>query len=230
MKFETGFDAIDAKADINNGDVVLVGARPAIGKTALGLNIALNNCRAHKGAVGIFSFELLASEISSRMLASEFEIDYQRIKMHELNDEDIKRLNRGVCEVTQYPIYISDEADLTVNDICEKARGIHEQEKLALIMVDYIQLVRSPNNLHQLKDLARELDCTVFVLSQMHKNGGFRLHESSLEVADTKMIIEREEDKPAQLTLTNKKKQSYKVPLGWRGRFVKFENKSEENL
>ena len=177
----TGFYEIDAILNgLQKSDLIILAARPAMGKTALGLNIAQNVALKAKIPVAIFSLEMSKEQLTQRMLCSEAEIDSQRVKTGNLQSKDWEKLANAMNALAQAPIYIDDTSGSTITDIRAKCRRLKMQEKnLGLIMIDYLQLMESAgreDRMQQisaisrgLKILAKELDIPVIALSQLSR-------------------------------------------------------------
>ena len=177
----TGFPDLDKlTAGFQNADLVIVAARPAVGKTALSLNIAQNIAIKYKIPVAIFSLEMSKDQLAQRMLCSEAEIDGQRLKTASLSDTGWKKLTRALGKLSEAPIFIDDSASITATEIRAKARRLKIEKGLGLVIVDYMQLMRGrlrvENRVQEmseiarsLKTLARELDIPVVALSQLSR-------------------------------------------------------------
>lgn len=177
----TGFPDLDRlTAGFQNADLVIVAARPAVGKTALTLNIAQNIAIKHKIPVAIFSLEMSKDQLAQRMLCSEAEIDAQRLKTATLSDTGWKKLTRALGKLSEAPLYIDDSAVITATEIRAKCRRLKIERGLGLVIVDYMQLMRGrlrvENRVQEiseiarsLKTLARELDVPVVALSQLSR-------------------------------------------------------------
>ncbi len=177
----TGFKDIDKRLlGLQPGQLVVLAARPAMGKTALALNMAVNSARGSGLPVAIFSLEMLAQELSMRVLASEASIDSHRLKTKNYLDSDLRNIAHAVQRLSNLPLYINDAADITLVDIRSQCRKIKVEQGLGLVVVDYLQLMQShtgnPSREQQiseisrgLKNLAKELECPVIALSQLNR-------------------------------------------------------------
>ena len=177
----TGFTDLDnLTAGFQNSDLIIVAARPSVGKTALALNIAQNAALRHKIPVAIFSMEMSKDQLAQRMLCSEAEIDALRLKTASLPDAGWKRLTRALSKLSEAPIYVDDTAAITVTEIRAKCRRLKIEKGLGLVVIDYLQLMsgrgRVENRVQEiseitrsLKTLARELDIPVVSLSQLSR-------------------------------------------------------------
>jgi len=216
---ETGFADLDRMlAGLHPADLIIVAARPGLGKTSLCLNIAEHIAiRQHK-SVGIFSLEMSKEQLVKRLLCSEARIDAHRINTGFLNKQDWNNLSRASGDLSETKIFIDDTASVTVSELRSKSRRLSMEHGLDLIIVDYLQLMsgsgpRYENRTQEisqisrgLKGIAKELNVPVIAVSQLSRaiesrTGEHRkpqlsdLRESgSIEQdADVVMFIYREE-------------------------------------
>ncbi len=179
----TGFRDLDRDTSgLQKSDLILVAARPSMGKTAFTLNIA-TYAALHGHTVAFFSLEMSKEQLVQRMLCSEGGIDSQRLRTGQLEDADWDRLINTADRVSKASIYIDDTAGINVMDLRSKARRLKAEHGLDLIVIDYLQLMQgrarsSSDNRQQeiseisrsLKALARELDVPVVALSQLSRS------------------------------------------------------------
>jgi replicative DNA helicase len=177
----SGYPDLDhLTAGFQNADLIIVAARPAVGKTALALNMAQNISVKHKIPVAIFSLEMSKEQLAQRMLCSEAEIDAIRLKTGSLPDAGWKRLTKALGKLSEAPLFIDDAAAITSTELRAKARRLKAEHGLGLIIIDYMQLMsgrsRSENRVQEiseiarsLKTLARELDVPVIAISQLSR-------------------------------------------------------------
>lgn len=177
----TGYPKVDELLlGMQPGQLIILAARPAMGKTSLALNIAHNACAATGMPIAIFSLEMLAPELSMRLLSSKAKVDSKRIKTKNFLDMDLRNLSKAISELSTYPIYINDDGNSTVVDILSQCRKIKADRGLGLIVIDYLQLMQShtknPSREQQiseisrcLKSMAKELACPVLALSQLNR-------------------------------------------------------------
>ena len=177
----TDFYELDAMLNgLQKSDLIILAARPAMGKTAFALNIAQNVALRAKVPVAIFSLEMSKDQLVTRMLCSEAEIDSQRVKTGNMQSKDWEKLAEAMNAFAQAPIYIDDTSGCTITDIRAKCRRLKMAEKnLGLILIDYLQLMESSgkeDRMQQisaisrgLKILAKELDVPVIALSQLSR-------------------------------------------------------------
>ncbi|MFA9458339.1 replicative DNA helicase [Halalkalibacter sp. AB-rgal2] len=178
----TGFQELDRMtAGFQRNDLIIVAARPSVGKTAFALNISQNVATATGENVAIFSLEMGASQLVQRMLCAEGNIDAQRMRTGALNAEDWQKLAMAMGSLAKAGIYIDDTPGVKVNDIRAKCRRLKQEQGLGMIMIDYLQLIqgngKSGENRQQevseisrtLKQIARELEVPVIALSQLSR-------------------------------------------------------------
>jgi len=177
----TGYPDLDRlTAGFQNSELIIIAARPSVGKTAFALNIAQNVAIKHKIPIAIFSLEMGKEALAQRMLCSEAEVNAQRLKTASLSDTGWKKLTRALGKLSEAPIYIDDSASSTSTEIRAKARRLKLERGLGLIIIDYMQLMRGgmrvENRVQEiseiarsLKTLARELDVPVVALSQLSR-------------------------------------------------------------
>ena len=177
----SGFKDLDERtAGFQRADLIIVAARPSMGKTALCLNIAQHAAIEAGIPVGIFSLEMSKEAIVQRMLTSEARVDGHRLRTGTLRDSDYKLLASAAGMLSAAPIWIDDSASLTPLELRSKARRIVQEEKVGLIVVDYLQLMREPdyseNRVQEisaisrsLKALAKELSVPIVALSQLSR-------------------------------------------------------------
>ena len=180
----TGFKDLDKlTSGLQPSDLILIAARPSMGKTAFVLNIAQNVAIKEKQAVAFFSLEMSKEQLVQRMLCAEAPIDAQRLRIGELENNDWDKLVRAADRLAAAPIFIDDTAGITIMEMRSKARRLKIEHDLKLIIIDYLQLMqggtgssRSENRQQEiseisrsLKALARELKVPVVALSQLSR-------------------------------------------------------------
>ena len=183
---KTGFEALDNTLHgFQRGDLIIIAARPSMGKTAVALNVAMNVAMYQPdAAVALFSLEMGAESLGMRMLSAKSGIKADNLKTGQLSDDDWNRVNEAAGELRSAHIYIDDNPMTKVADIASKARRLQAEHKggLSLIMIDYIQLItgdrrNAGENRQQevsdisrgLKNVARELQVPVIALSQLSR-------------------------------------------------------------
>jgi len=177
----TGYIDLDNKlAGMQDSNLLILAARPGVGKTSLALNIALNVAEKHKVPVGFFSLEMSKEELVDRLLVGQADIDAWRLKTGRLSDEDYKKLTEAMGQLYEAPIYIDDTPGASVLEMRTKARKLVVEKKIHMIIVDYLQLAdsgrRFDNRVQEvsfvsqgLKNLARELHIPVLAISQLSR-------------------------------------------------------------
>jgi len=178
----SGFDLLDdLTTGFNAGELVIIAARPSMGKTSLALNIARVAADRHHCPVAVFSLEMEMRQLMMRMLSSEAHIGLQRLRTTaRLNDEEYMRLAEAAARLADLPIYLDDSAGLGIETLRARARQLWIENKIGLIVVDYLQLIQPPqmvDNQQQwvafvsasLKSLAKELSIPIICLSQLSR-------------------------------------------------------------
>lgn len=229
----TGFTDLDNKlAGMQASNLLILAARPGLGKTAMVLNIAQYVSVHDKMPVGIFSLEMSKEELVDRLLVSQADVDAWRLKTGRLNDEDFTRLSEAMGELAEAPLFIDDTPGLNILEMRTKARKLQVEHDLKLLIVDYLQLVDPGRRLdnrvvevsmisQSLKNLARELKIPILAVSQLSRavetRGGGRpqladLRESGAieQDADVVMFLYRKEEEegtipdqiPTQLSIS----------------------------
>ena len=181
LGLRTDFYELDTMTNgLQKSDLIIIAARPSMGKTALALNIAQNVAIKEKVPVAVFSLEMSKEQLVQRMLCSQAEVDTQRLKTGNMQSKDWDKLASAMNDFANAPIYIDDTSGCTLTDIRAKCRRLKMEEKdLGLVVIDYLQLMESSgkeDRMQQistisrgLKTLARELDVPVVVLSQLNR-------------------------------------------------------------
>ncbi|WP_073269581.1 replicative DNA helicase [Alkalibacter saccharofermentans] len=177
----TGFTDLDhMTAGMQKADLVLIAARPSMGKTALALNVAQHAAVKAKKSVAIFSLEMSKELLTQRMLCSEAHINSQNLRTGNLTDKDWQKLAYATSVLSSSKIYIDDTPGVTVMEMRSKTRRLKLEHGLDMILIDYLQLMegskRSENRQQEisaisrsLKALAREMQCPVIALSQLSR-------------------------------------------------------------
>jgi len=177
----TGFDKLDElTSGLQPSDLIIVAGRPSMGKTALALNIA-QHAAIHDGvSSAIFSLEMAKEQLALRMLCSEAKVDAHRLRGGFLSDSDWPKLTRAAGSLSEAPIFIDDTPGITVLEMRAKARRLKAENRLGLVIVDYLQLMRGRSDAEtreqeisdisrSLKSLAKELTVPVIGLSQLNR-------------------------------------------------------------
>ena len=178
----TGYDELDRiTAGLQPAEMIILAARPSMGKTALAMNIVQHAAMIGKVPVAVFSLEMSVESLALRMLCSLGPIDSQRIRTGRLIDSDWPKLTRATGMLSEAPIYIDDTPGLTVLEMRAKARRLKSEQDLGLIVVDYLQLMQgkssSENRAQEISDISRslkamakELNVPVLALSQLNRS------------------------------------------------------------
>lgn len=177
----TGFTEVDRKlAGLQPGNLIIVAARPAMGKSTFAVNVAHHVAKKEgKGAV-IFSLEMSREEIAQRMVCAEASVDLSHVRSGRMTDTDWRRLVDGMGRLAEAPLYIDDTSTITLPEIRAKCRRLASRGGLSLVVVDYLQLMQSPrrseNRVQEvaeisrgLKILAKELQLPVIAVSQLSR-------------------------------------------------------------
>lgn len=182
--YKTGFVELDHTLHgFQKGDLVILAARPAMGKTAVALNLAMNVANYNpSGAVAIFSLEMPAEQLGMRLLSARSHVAGDKIKTGRLGNEDWNAVNEAAADLSKLPVYIDDTSTIKIPEIFSKCRRLQAEHGLNLVLIDYIQLItgsskRSSESRQQevsdisrsLKGLARELKVPVIALSQLSR-------------------------------------------------------------
>lgn len=177
----TGFPELDNKlSGLHPSNLIVLAARPGVGKTSLALNIALHAATKEKVPVGFFSLEMSKEELVDRLLVGQADIDAWRLKTGRLSDEDYKKLTEAMGHLYEAPIYIDDTPGASILEMRTKARKLMVEKKIKMIIVDYLQLAdagrRFDSRVNEvsfvsqgLKNLARELKIPVIAISQLSR-------------------------------------------------------------
>lgn len=177
----TGYPVLDRYLlGLRPGQLIVLAARPAMGKTSLALNFAINACNQTQLPVAIFSLEMLSNELSMRILSSMAKVDSKRIRTKDLFEQDLRNIGHAVQNLSKLPIFINDSADVTILDILSQCRKIKSEVGLGMLVIDYLQLMSSHNKAlpreqqiseisRGLKNMAKELGCPVIALSQLNR-------------------------------------------------------------
>ena len=201
----TGFADLDkCLAGMQDSNLIILAARPGVGKTAFSLNIAQYASVVAKVPVGYFSLEMSKEELVDRMLVSQADIDAWRLKTGKLTTEDFGKLSEAMGVLAEAPLYIDDTPGISVLEMRTKARRLKSEHNLGLIFVDYLQLVRGRNLENRvqevaeisqgLKNLARELKIPVIAAAQLSRSIEHRGSGSSPQLSDLRESGSIEQD------------------------------------
>jgi replicative DNA helicase len=206
----TGFAELDELTNgLHGGQMIVVAARPAIGKSTIALDFARSAAVKHQLASVIFSLEMSRTEITMRLLSAEARIPLNHMRNGKMSDDDWNKLVRKMGEVSEAPLFIDDSPNLTMMEIRAKARRLKQRHDLRFIIIDYLQLMTSGKKVEsrqlevsefsrQIKLLAKELDVPVVAVSQLNRGSEQRtskrpllsdLRESGSIEQDADMVI-----------------------------------------
>lgn len=256
---KTGFSDVDrVLVGMGKGDLILVGARPGMGKTSFAMNIAANVAQKSKRAVCVFSLEMSSEQLVSRMLSSEALIDSYNIRSGMLSDDDWEKLARASAMLSECDILIDDTSGITVTEMKAKLRRV---KNLGLIVVDYLQLMQSDRRIdnrvqevaeisRNLKLLAKELGVPLITCAQLSRGPESRTDKRPMlsdlrdsgaieQDADVVMFLYRDEyyksdngdnQNTAEVIVAKNRHGSTKnIPIGWFGQYTKFATLSNMN-
>jgi replicative DNA helicase len=176
----TGFADLDKlTGGLQRSDLIIIAARPAVGKSSLGLGMAFNAAISYGKTVGLFVLEMSAEQIVQRMLSMETGIDSHRLRMGYIDDSEWSSVTRAFGRLAEANIFIDDTASANIMEVRSKSRRLHAERGLDLLIIDYLQLMtatRADNRVQEisqisraLKGLARELDVPVVALAQLSR-------------------------------------------------------------
>jgi replicative DNA helicase len=206
----TGFADLDELTNgLHGGQMIVLAARPAIGKSTLALDIARSASIKHGLASVIFSLEMGRNEITMRMLSAEARVSLQNMRSGTMTDDEWNRLAKRMSEISEAPLYIDDSPNMNMMEIRSKCRRLKQRNELRLVIIDYLQLMSSGKRVEsrqqevsefsrQLKLLAKELDVPVIAISQLNRSPEQRsdkkpmlsdLRESGSIEQDADMVI-----------------------------------------
>lgn len=231
----TGFKDLDEMTSgLQNGDLIVVGGRPSMGKTAFALNIAQHVGLVSKMPVAVFSLEMSTMQLVLRMLCSEARVDSNRVRKGFIEKQDWHKLTSAAGRISESPIYIDDSSNINVLEMRAKARRLKMEHGLSLVVVDYLQLMHGRMNYdnrvqeisdisRSLKGLAKELEVPVIALSQLNRGVELRqdkrptladLRESGAIEQDADVIVflyrdsvysKNKDDKTAELIVAKQR-------------------------
>ncbi|MCQ2423436.1 MAG: replicative DNA helicase [Clostridia bacterium] len=249
MGVPTGFSGLDrVLVGLGKSDLVLVGARPGMGKTSFALNIATNVARSTKKTVCIFSLEMSTEQLITRMLASEALVDSYKLRSGDLPDEDWTKLAHAASSLSGTDILIDDTSGITVSGMKSKLRRV---KNLGLVVIDYLQLMQSERRIdnrvqevadisRSMKLLAKELMVPVICCAQLSRGPESRndkrpmlsdLRDSGAIEQDADMVLflyrdeyyNTESEKSAEVIVAKNRHGSLgNVKMGWLGQYTKF--------
>jgi replicative DNA helicase len=207
----SGFTKLDRlTSGWQKAELVIIAARPSMGKTAFALSMARNMAVEHKKHVAIFSLEMSSIQLVNRLIVAETDIPGDKLRNGRLNEEEWKQLDSRIKNLVQAPIFIDDTPAISIFELRAKCRRLMAQRKLDVVMVDYLQLMSGPDNAgsreqevsnisRSLKSIAKELNVPILALSQLNRSvemrGGTKrpllsdLRESGAIEQDADMVL-----------------------------------------
>ena len=204
---ETGFTELDKMtAGLQPSDLIIIAARPGLGKTSLSLNIAEHAALKRHLSVGIFSLEMSKEQLVKRLLCSEGEVDSHKVNTGFLNKEDWVRLGRAAGALSQCKIYIDDVPGISILEMRSKARRLKMEHGLDLLIVDYLQLMSGGKQRYEnrtqeisqisrgLKGLAKELHVPIVAISQLNRSIETRRGDQRPQLSDLRESGSIEQD------------------------------------
>lgn len=224
---ETGFYDLDkATSGLHEGEMIVLAARPGMGKTAFALNIATHAAKTTKKAIAIFNLEMSAEQLVNRMISAIGGIDGRKLQNGQLNQNDWKKYNEAISQLANTNIYVEDNASITSNDIRAKCRRLATKpEGLGLIIIDYLQLLttggKRPESRQQevsdisrsIKTMAMELKVPVIALAQLSRNAEKRENNEPM-LADLRESGSIEQDADIVMFINRKDYYKAKTELG----------------
>jgi replicative DNA helicase len=181
-RVSTGFRDLDSKFNggLNESDLVIIAARPSMGKTALALEIIQGAAIKHNKHVGLISLEMSREQVVERMLCSRLKVDSWKLHKGKLNEQDFERMGPVLDQLSSASIFIDDNMGSTITELRAKARRLQMEHGLNMLVIDYLQLMSGKNPMNRvqeiseisrsLKELARELHIPIIALSQLSRN------------------------------------------------------------
>ncbi|MCI9293170.1 MAG: replicative DNA helicase [Erysipelotrichaceae bacterium] len=180
---KTGYYDLDRMTNgFQRGDLIILAARPSMGKTAFALNLALNASQYNTGAIAIFSLEMPAEALMKRIMSAKSHVESNKLRSGILSDDEFNKLNESANELSGNKLFIDDSSNVKIAEIYSKCRKLKSEYGLDMVVIDYLQLISgssrgNKDNRQQeiaeisrsLKGLAREMDCPVIALSQLSR-------------------------------------------------------------
>lgn len=181
---KTGYTDLDRVTNgFQRGDLIILAARPAMGKTAFALNLALNASFYNSGAIAIFSLEMPAEALVKRILSAKSAVESSKLRSGNIRDDEFNKLNEAANELMATKLFVDDSSNVKISEVFSKCRKLRSEHGLDLVVIDYLQLISgsgrsSGDNRQQeiseisrsLKGLAREMECPVIALSQLSRS------------------------------------------------------------
>lgn len=256
----TGLSDLDKELHgLQKSDLILIAARPAMGKTSFALNLASNVAIRGQQPVAVFSLEMSAPQLVSRFISAEMLIDSEHLRTGELDDEDWEKIAASLNTLGDAPIYINDSTNVTVSDIRAKCRRLKLEKGLGLVVIDYLQLMqgtRAESRQQEVSDisrslkiLAKELDVPIITLSQLSRSPDQRtehrpmlsdLRESGAIEQDADIVLflyrdevynpDTEQKNIAECIIAKHRNGSTgTVKMYWAGKYTRFMNLDKQH-
>lgn len=209
----TGFKELDKlTAGLQKGALVIVAARPGVGKTSFALNIAEHAAIRNKVPVAIFSLEMSKEELVNRVLSSEALVSSEKMRIGDISPSDMTKLAHSLPSIMNAPIYIDDTSDISISEIRAKCRRLKLEKNLGLVVIDYLQLMETKDTENRaqavaaisrsLKIMAKELEVPVITLSQLNRMSEGR-KDKKPQVSDLRESGSIEQDADIVMLLYN---------------------------
>lgn len=259
LGMKTGFSGLDkVLVGMGKSDLVLVGARPGMGKTSFAMNVAVSAAKRTKKSVCVFSLEMSAEQLVSRLLSSEALVDSYALRSGELSDDDWQKLAHASSELSDCEILIDDTTGMTVAGMMAKLRRV---KNLGLVVIDYLGLMQSERRIdnrvqevseisRNLKLMAKEFKVPVICCAQLSRGPESRTDKRPMlsdlrdsgaieQDADIVMFLYRDEyykdkDNPQStaevIVAKNRHGSTGKVEMGWLGQYTKFTTLDEDSM
>jgi replicative DNA helicase len=175
------YDLDELTSGFQSSDLLILAARPSVGKTSFALNVAVNVATTEKIPVAIFSLEMSKEQVVERILCSYAEVDMKKLRSGDVDEKSMERIGNAISVFYETPIYIDDTPDVSILDVRSKARRLYSDKGKFLLMIDYLQLMHSQERVEnrvqeiskitrQMKNLARELNIPIVLLSQLSRD------------------------------------------------------------
>ena len=247
----TGYTDLDSMTSgLQKSDLIIIAARPSQGKTALGLNIAAHAAIREGKTVAIFSLEMSKEQLVMRLFASEARVNMQNVNHGTPSSQELLKLAEANLTLANANMYIDDRSNISVAELRSKCRRLKARNGLDMIVIDYLQLMKTPNGsdnrvqevselTRSLKILARELNVPIVLLSQLSRKAAERkpamsdLRESGAIEQDADIIImiyrdpSRTDDNSAEIIVAkNRNGPVDSIFLTWIGEYTRFENRT----
>jgi len=251
---KTGFPSLDEiLMGFRPGQMIVLAARPSVGKSSFAINMATSIASAYQIPVGFISLEMGSNEILAKVISSVGKVPLRKLKTKEFADNDLRNLGKAVETTSRMPFHICDKAGLTLPDIRRLAIKLRMEHGLGLLMIDYLQLIRSygkhSNMVHQVQEismgvkvLARELEIPILILSQLSRDiekrdnkepklSDLRDSGSIEQDADVVIFLDRDKDQnDSEASVYIKKNRGGelgKINLNWTGAYTQFWEKRD---